>query len=60
MQLDLGGIAQGYIAQKIIDFLNSQQYNHALVNASGDIVMSDAPPGSDGWTVGINVPESNR
>jgi FAD:protein FMN transferase len=58
MQLDLGGIAQGYIAQKIIDFLHSKNVHHALVNASGDIVMSQAPPGSDGWTVGVNVPES--
>ena len=58
MQLDLGGIAQGYIAQKVIDFLTSQQVNHALVNVSGDIVMSNAPPGSKGWTVGINVPET--
>ena len=58
MQLDLGGIAQGYIAQKIIDFLSSKKITQALVNVSGDIVMSDAPPGSNGWTVGINVPES--
>jgi thiamine biosynthesis lipoprotein len=58
MQLDLGGIAQGYIAQKIIDFLRSKKINHALVNVSGDIVMSDAPPGSKGWTVGVNVPET--
>ncbi|MBP6022936.1 FAD:protein FMN transferase [Ferruginibacter sp.] len=58
MQLDLGGIAQGYIAQKVIDYLRSQNINHALVNVSGDIVMSDAPPGTKGWTVGINVPET--
>ncbi len=58
MQLDLGGIAQGYIAQKIIDFLSSQQVNNALADASGDIVMSGAPPGSKGWTIGVNVPQS--
>jgi thiamine biosynthesis lipoprotein len=58
MQLDLGGIAQGYIAQKIIDYLYSQQINQALVNASGDIVISSAPPGLKGWTVGVNVPET--
>jgi len=60
MQLDLGGIAQGYIAQKIIDFLSNQHINHALVNVSGDIVVSDAPPGVKGWTVGINVPETKE
>jgi len=58
MQLDLGGIAQGYIAQKVIDYLLSRQINQALVNASGDIVISGAPPGLKGWTVGVNVPET--
>lgn len=58
MQLDLGGIAKGWIAQKIIDRLRSLHINHALVNAGGDIVMSAGPPGTNGWTVGINVPES--
>jgi len=58
MQLDLGGIGQGYIAQKIIDYLRTQNIHHALVNVSGDIVMSDAPPGTKGWTVGVNVPQT--
>lgn len=58
MQLDLGGIAQGYIAQKIIDFLHTQHIDDALVNASGDIVTSGAPPGTGGWTVGVNIPET--
>ena len=58
MQLDLGGIAQGYIAQKVLDFLTGQQINNALINVSGDIVMSNAPPITNGWTVGINVPET--
>ena len=57
MQLDLGGIAQGYVAQKVIDFLLSQGIDHALVNASGDIVMSGAPVNKDGWVVGVNLPE---
>ncbi len=58
MQLDLGGIAKGWIAQKIIDFLSSLHTNHALINAGGDIVMSGGPPGTHGWTVGINMPET--
>jgi len=57
MQLDLGGIAQGYVAQKVIDFLLTQGINHALVNASGDIVVSGAPIDKEGWVVGVNLPE---
>lgn len=60
MQIDLGGIAQGYIAQKIIEFLNAHQVSNALVNASGDIVVSGAPPASQGWLVGVNLPESKE
>ncbi len=60
MQLDLGGIAQGYIAQKTIDFLKSNEIDCALVDVSGDIVCIGKPPGSKGWKVGINVPESEH
>ena len=58
MVLDLGGIAQGAIAQQVIDQLKSKGINSALVDVSGDIVMSDAPKGTKGWTVAVNVPES--
>jgi thiamine biosynthesis lipoprotein len=57
MQLDLGGIAQGYVAQKVIDFLLTQGVSNALVNVSGDIVMSGAPVNKEGWVVGVNLPE---
>ncbi len=57
MQLDLGGIAQGYIGQQVIDLLKTKSIVNALVDVSGDIVVIGAPPGTNGWTVGINVPE---
>ncbi|CAN5461811.1 FAD:protein FMN transferase [soil metagenome] len=57
MQLDLGGIAQGYIAQKVIDFLRSKNINTALVDVSGDIVACGTPPATNGWSIGINIPE---
>ena len=56
MQLDLGGIAQGYIAQRVIDFLKTKNIVNALVDVSGDIVAIGAPPNTNGWTVGVNVP----
>jgi len=60
IQLDLGGIAQGYIAQKIMDFLKGQQVTNVLINVSGDIVTSGPPPGLQGWTVGVNMPENKE
>jgi FAD:protein FMN transferase len=60
MQLDLGGIAQGYIAQKVIDYLKEKSINNALVNVSGDIAAIGTPPNRQGWTIGINLPQSNK
>src|SRR5258708_491062 len=58
MLLDLGGIAQGYIAQQTIQFLKNQNIKNALVDVSGDIVCIGKPPGTGGWTIAINAPES--
>ncbi|HUS00082.1 MAG TPA: FAD:protein FMN transferase [Chitinophagaceae bacterium] len=57
MQLDLGGIAQGYIAQKVLDRLQQHSVKRVLVDVSGDITMGDQPPGTKGWTIGINMPQ---
>ncbi|MBC6489714.1 hypothetical protein BC349_01940 [Flavihumibacter stibioxidans] len=60
MQLDLGGIAQGYIAQKVTERIRLYGIGNALVNVSGDIVTIGAPPGKEGWTVAINAPRSEE
>jgi thiamine biosynthesis lipoprotein len=56
MQIDLGGIAQGYIGQGVIDFLKSQKIENALVDVSGDIVCIGRPPGKSGWTIAVRTP----
>lgn len=60
MQLDLGGIAQGYIAQKVINYLKTNGIHIALVDVSGDIACIGKPSGKKGWTVAINLPESKE
>ena len=60
IRFDFGGIVPGYVAQKVIDFLKTKNINIALVDASGDIVMGDAPPGKEGWTIGVNLPENEH
>lgn len=57
MQLDLGGIAKGYVAQAVVDFLYKNGITSALADAGGDIACSAAPPQKRGWNIGINVPE---
>jgi thiamine biosynthesis lipoprotein len=56
MYIDLGGIAKGYIAQKVIDRLKELGITQALADAGGDIAMSDAPLSASGWNVGVNIP----
>jgi thiamine biosynthesis lipoprotein len=59
MQLDLGGIAKGYAADKALGVLRSHGIHRALVAASGDIALGDPPPGKPGWRVSIGAPVSN-
>lgn len=58
MHLDFGGIAKGYIAQWVINFLKANGIQQALVDAGGDIVMSGAPLNQKGWLIGVNLPET--
>src|SRR5262249_46531945 len=53
MQLDLGGIAKGYAADEALSVLKRNGIDQALVAAGGDIAVSNAPPGTKGWRIGI-------
>ncbi len=59
MQLDLGGIAKGYAADKALEVLKHHGITRALVAASGDIAVGDPPPGQRGWRVAIGAPASD-
>jgi thiamine biosynthesis lipoprotein len=56
MQLDMGAIAKGYAADKVLALLQSLEITTALVDAGGDMVAFGIPPQKKGWTIGINVP----
>jgi thiamine biosynthesis lipoprotein len=56
MQLDLGGIAKGFAADHALRVLKEHGVSRALVAASGDIAVGDAPPGKRGWRVSVGVP----
>lgn len=58
MRLDLGGIAMGYAVDETLKLLRGRGITRALVDASGDIGVSDPPPGKKGWTIGV-VPLSS-
>lgn len=53
MRLDLGGIAKGYILDQALAELRRNGMTRALLEAGGDIVVGDAPPGHPGWRVTV-------
>jgi FAD:protein FMN transferase len=59
MQLDFGGIAKGYAAQAVVDYLRSVAIPCSLADAGGDIAVGMPPPGKKGWQLGVNIPNSS-
>lgn len=56
MKLGLGGIGQGYIADKVKELLFSKGCNSGIVNVSGDINAWGRQQDGNPWTVGIVNP----
>ncbi len=57
IRLDFGGIGQGYAADEVLRILSEMGIRQALVNASGDVVALDPPPGEKGWKVALAGPQ---
>ena len=66
IRIDLGGIAKGYAADEALKVLRNHGFAQALIDASGDLVVGDPPPGKTGWRVAIerlaapNSPEDSK
>lgn len=54
VQLDLGGIAKGFTAQAVADFLSA--WGPCLVDAGGDLTAVSAPGNLPGWPVAVASP----
>jgi len=58
MQLDLGWLGKGYVAQVIVNFCKSKGIERVLVDAGGKLAMEnrlDKP-----WRIGITIPNSEE
>jgi thiamine biosynthesis lipoprotein len=58
MQLDLGGIAKGFAADAALRALHQHGITRAVVAASGDMAVGDAPPGEAGWPISLRTFEA--
>lgn len=55
-QIDLGGIAKGYIADKLKQYLLSQDVKHALINLGGNVLAVGNRYDDQPFTIGIQKP----
>jgi thiamine biosynthesis lipoprotein len=59
MRLDLGGIAKGYASDRALAAMAREGVRSAYVDCGGGMSIGDAPPGRDGWRIGI-VDDASR
>ncbi|GBG93649.1 thiamine biosynthesis lipoprotein [Ligilactobacillus salitolerans] len=62
MQLDLGGIAKGFIADRIKDLWAARGINSGLIDLGGNLLLVGPQPShADGlWRVGVQAPQDQR
>lgn len=58
-KIDLGGIAKGYIADKIIEFYKSNNIESAIINIGGNIKVLGRKNKEQLWNVGIFEPKKH-
>jgi len=54
--LDLGGIAKGFIADRVADFLRERGVLGAVIDLGGDVVVIGEKPDSTPWRIGVRHP----
>ena len=62
MEIDLGGIAKGYIADRIKDLWAARGINSGMIDLGGNLLLIGAQPvHPDGrWRVGVQAPKDRR
>lgn len=60
MQLELGAIAKGYIADRVKEFLLSKGVTSAIINLGGNILLVGEKPDGSTFHVGIQKPFEER
>lgn len=60
MEINLGGIAKGYAADRAIDVIKEKGIKAALVAIAGDIKGFGLKPNAEPWKVGIQDPRPHK
>ncbi len=59
-QIDLGGIAKGYIADQLKMYLTNEGVKHAIINLGGNVLTIGSRSGNNPFHIGIQKPFKNR
>ena len=54
--IDLGGIAKGYIADVLANFLREQGVSAAIIDLGGNVVVVGEKPDGSPWKIGVRKP----
>ncbi|AMV31375.1 Thiamine biosynthesis lipoprotein ApbE precursor [Pirellula sp. SH-Sr6A] len=53
LSLDVGGLAVGLLLDDMMLAIRESGITSALINAGGDIIVSDPPPNREGWSISV-------
>ncbi len=59
-QLDLGGVAKGYLVDLLVERLQAAGYENVYVSWSGEVRASGRHPRGRAWTVAVRLPGERR
>lgn len=60
MEIDLGSIAKGYIADEIANILKQEGVNRAIIDLGGNIYALGSKSSDSNWKIGIQNPFNDR
>ncbi len=60
MELDLGAIAKGYIADKVKAIITDEGYTSAIINLGGNVLTVGHKPNSEAWNIGVRDPQDEH
>ena len=59
-QIDLGGVAKGYIADKLKSFLKKEGVEHAIIDLGGNVLAVGGKPDGASFNIGIQKPFADQ
>lgn len=57
--VDFGGVAKGFVCDRLAEYLYQQRVKHALINLGGNVYALGNHPSGEPWVIGIRNPEGS-